>query len=180
MLWLEYYQVLGLNLLPTLSCTLQPELLSLASAAQQHHPHVTTAGGGDLGITFPQLRRWVHGLYSAVNGGQVRLACSTALSQWAERHVRGNNIGSQCAPHHSDPKCWGYLIKDPVSLTYAHFFLLLLLRWTCSHVFNMVSRSSFLHSLCLCEEEYFKGRFSSSLLVWNLNLISVELNHLLP
>lgn len=71
----------------------------LASPDSAHCHHVTTPGGGDLGITFLQLWCWMCGACPPVKGRLDRLARLTALSQWAVRNGRGNeNQPSVCCP----------------------------------------------------------------------------------
>lgn len=97
----------------------------------EHCPHVTTPGGvGDLGITFLQLWRWLHGLYPTVKGGMVRLARLNTLSQWAVRNGRGNENRPQvCCPL---PRLHG---EPPESPFLVHVLLPLLLGG--SHVFKV-------------------------------------------
>lgn len=79
-------------------------------------------GVGDLGITFLQLWRWVHGLYPTVKGDMVRLARLNTLSQWAVRNGRGNENRPQvCCPL---PRLHG---EPPESPFLVHILLLLLL-----------------------------------------------------
>lgn len=151
----------------------------LASPDSEHCRPVTTPGGGDLGITFLQLWRWVHGACPAMKGGLDRLARLAALSQWAVRNGRGNENQPQvCCPLpclQAEPP---QSIPNAYSAAAAVRVAVMCLKSLSSCLYSgphlLLRRKS-------SEKGHLKPSFSAcSHSVWNSNQISVELNHISP